>query len=63
MANVLLISPSDQFTLGVRTLSAVLKRAGHRCRIVILYTVHHNRDKHLIPGRNGGAQTPQAVSS
>ncbi|NUN97653.1 MAG: B12-binding domain-containing radical SAM protein [Candidatus Omnitrophica bacterium] len=53
MANVLLISPSDQFTLGVRTLSAVLKRAGHRCRIVILYTVHHNRDKKNLDVKSG----------
>lgn len=44
MAKVVLISPTDQFTLGVRSLSATLKKAGHTCRIIILNTIHHNRN-------------------
>lgn len=53
MAKVVLISPSDQFTLGVRSLSAVLKRAGHQCRIVILNTIHHNRNPENLKVESG----------
>jgi len=44
MARFVFISPYDQYTLGVRYLSSVLKGKGHRARIIILKDVHHNRN-------------------
>jgi len=44
MAKFAFISPYDQCALGVRYLSAVLKRAGHSVRIIILKDVINNRD-------------------
>ena len=44
MANFVFISPYDQYTLGVRYLSSVLKGAGHKTRMIILKDVHNNRN-------------------
>ena len=44
MAKIALISPYDQYALGIRYLSSALKDAGHQTRIIILKTVHENRN-------------------
>src|SRR3989304_5908307 len=44
MAKIVFISPYDQYALGVRYLTACLKEAGHETRVIILKSVHHNRD-------------------
>ena len=62
MANFVFISLYDECALGVRYLSAVLKQAGHRTRLVFLKQVIHNRDpKNLIV--DAGYSGPTAACS
>jgi len=55
MANFVFISPYDQWALGVRCLSSVLKGAGHRVRIIILKDAHHNRNPENLKVDSGYA--------
>ena len=55
MANFAFISPYDQYALGVRYLSSVLKKAGHRVRIVILKEVFDNRRPERLQTESGYA--------
>lgn len=43
MARIVFVSPYDQYALGVRYLSSVLKKTGHRTRIIALKKVFDNR--------------------
>ena len=44
MANIVFVSPYDQFALGVRYLSSALKPHGHNSRIIALNRTHTNRN-------------------
>ncbi|MCA9428761.1 MAG: cobalamin B12-binding domain-containing protein, partial [Candidatus Omnitrophica bacterium] len=62
MAKVVLISPYDQYTLGVRYLSSALKNAGHQTRIIIHRQVHHNRNPESLRVDQGYSGATAACS-
>ena len=53
MAHFAFVVPYDQYALGARTLSSVLKQLGHSVSLIILKTVHHNRDPENLQVADG----------